>query len=367
MVFDPLASEKKAEERFKRIQSNHTYKSFSLKGVEYSIADSVYLFSEYTAEAYVGLLVNIWESSLREKKIRVVWFFRPREIRDFLSDYEQRWNELFLASGNGECVSGVVPLESVSGKCYVLCISNDMRNPLPSASALREADFVFSHVFDVQSYTLSERFPDTIYKRRVEFFFNKNAQESIHSNPNIVGREEASGTKLLQNKELGKSVANAGTSVNSLPKENAEDLSVRDDSLAVVSQSKRLKIKLKKYGSQDVHGAKIKTEDLQMPGSETLPVKRRKLLENVYDDDEEDEAVPVLPKEEQLENPSDSQRGKLEYKNEVPKPVLVLSTRTLTEDIEALEYDLVKDTTMENKVAATMRRLDNLSSYSCMI
>lgn len=37
----------------------------------------------------------------------------------------------------------------IAGKCNVLCISNDSRNPRPSDEVLKKADFVFSRTFDV--------------------------------------------------------------------------------------------------------------------------------------------------------------------------------------------------------------------------
>lgn len=39
--------------------------------------------------------------------------------------------------------------EVIAGKCNVLCISNDSRNPQPSDEALKRADFVFCRTFDV--------------------------------------------------------------------------------------------------------------------------------------------------------------------------------------------------------------------------
>ena len=44
------------------------------------------------------------------------------------------------------CVSNQ---EAIAGKCNVICISDDSRNPRPSDEELEKADFVFFRTFDV--------------------------------------------------------------------------------------------------------------------------------------------------------------------------------------------------------------------------
>jgi hypothetical protein len=39
--------------------------------------------------------------------------------------------------------------ESIAGKCNVVCISKDARNPQPSDETVRNAEFVFYRYFDV--------------------------------------------------------------------------------------------------------------------------------------------------------------------------------------------------------------------------
>lgn len=88
----------------------HFYESFVYEGVEYFLYDCAYFHHDDHVETSVGKLVRIYERPTHEKMVKVVWFFRPTEIRNFLGDYQPRWNELFLASGAGKGVSNINPL-----------------------------------------------------------------------------------------------------------------------------------------------------------------------------------------------------------------------------------------------------------------
>lgn len=52
--------------------------------------------------------------------------------------------------------------EVLAGKCNVLCISNDSRNPQPSDEALKKADFVFCRTFDVGKQEVCSEICDKI-------------------------------------------------------------------------------------------------------------------------------------------------------------------------------------------------------------
>lgn len=93
----------------KRVQF---YESFTYDGVEYVLFDSVYLYKEGEPEPYIGKLLKIWEHSDKMRKVKVLWFFRPCEILNFLGDEEPSDNELFLASGEGVGLCNVNPLVS---------------------------------------------------------------------------------------------------------------------------------------------------------------------------------------------------------------------------------------------------------------
>lgn len=52
--------------------------------------------------------------------------------------------------------------EAIAGKCNILCISKDSRNPQPSAEEIQMADYVFYRTFDVGSCTISDHFGETV-------------------------------------------------------------------------------------------------------------------------------------------------------------------------------------------------------------
>ncbi|XP_068334514.1 protein ANTI-SILENCING 1-like [Pyrus communis] len=138
------------------------YLSFTMEGVEYFLYDSVYLYHAGSLETYIGKLVSIFETETHEKKVRVLWFFRPAEICNFLGDYKPHWNELFLGSGEGKGLSNINPLEAIAGKCNVVCTSKDDRNRQPSKEELRTANYFFCRTFDVGKCEILENFPDEI-------------------------------------------------------------------------------------------------------------------------------------------------------------------------------------------------------------
>ncbi|CAL0322015.1 unnamed protein product [Lupinus luteus] len=167
------------------------YESFVYNGVEYFLYDCVYFFHTDHVETSVGKIVKIYERPNHEKVVKVVWFFRPCEIRNFLGDYEPNWNELLLASGLGTGVSNVNFLASIVGKCNVVCTSKDKRNPEPSKTELNMADFFFNHTFDVRRHVIDDKFPNEIDGIKVERFFNRKEDKKTTSPPHV-------GTNLRQ-------------------------------------------------------------------------------------------------------------------------------------------------------------------------
>ncbi|XP_038693372.1 protein ANTI-SILENCING 1-like isoform X2 [Tripterygium wilfordii] len=149
------------------------YESFSYGGIEYCLYDTAFFHVDGHPEASIGKIVQIYDKPEYGKIIKVVWFFRPCEIRNFLGDYEPRWNEVFLACGEGKGLSNRNYLESIVQKCNVVCTSNDRRNPKASEKELKVADYFFYRTFDVGKCTLSEDFPDSIAGSKVENFFNR--------------------------------------------------------------------------------------------------------------------------------------------------------------------------------------------------
>jgi hypothetical protein len=50
--------------------------------------------------------------------------------------------------------------ESIAGKCNVVCISKDARNPQPLDEIVRNAEFVFYRYFDVVQRKIVEEVDD---------------------------------------------------------------------------------------------------------------------------------------------------------------------------------------------------------------
>ncbi|XP_062023004.1 protein ANTI-SILENCING 1-like isoform X3 [Rosa rugosa] len=176
------------------------YQSFTFQGVEYSLYDSVHLYKTGALETDIGKIIKIY-STATEKKVRIVWFFRPAEICNFLGDYVPRWKEIFLASGEGTGLSNLNPLEAIVGKCNVVCLSKDTRNPRPSKEELRTANYIFNCTFDVDRRKILQKFPDQIYGTKVEKYFNRRKQQSL------TRMDQAGPSNVPSNSQLDKVVA----------------------------------------------------------------------------------------------------------------------------------------------------------------
>lgn len=88
------------------------YGSFTYDDVEYFLYDCVYLLKEGEAKPYVGKLIKIWEAKNKERKVKILWFFHPEEISNYLVGENVLENELFLATGVGKGLANVNPLVS---------------------------------------------------------------------------------------------------------------------------------------------------------------------------------------------------------------------------------------------------------------
>ncbi|KAI3716290.1 hypothetical protein L6452_23524 [Arctium lappa] len=149
------------------------YGSFTYDGVEYFLYDSVYMWCEGQQEPHIAKLVEIYETNHLDKKVKVVWYFRPSEVQQWLRGTRALSNELFLGSGVGQGLFNINALETISGKCNVVCKSKDKRNPQASTEELKMSDYIFYRTFDVGNCRLSERFPDKIAGVEVGHFFNE--------------------------------------------------------------------------------------------------------------------------------------------------------------------------------------------------
>ncbi|KAI7727408.1 hypothetical protein M8C21_009514 [Ambrosia artemisiifolia] len=148
------------------------YESFTYDGVDYFLYDSVYLWSGDQYLPHIGKVIKIYETPRLKKMVKVVWYLRPTEVQKWLKGDHHLNNELLLASGEGNGLSNFNPLETICGKCNVVCQSKDERNPKVSMEELKLSDFVFYQTFDVETCRLSEKFPDKIAGVEVGHFFN---------------------------------------------------------------------------------------------------------------------------------------------------------------------------------------------------
>uniref|UniRef100_A0A6M2ECF8 BAH domain-containing protein n=1 Tax=Populus davidiana TaxID=266767 RepID=A0A6M2ECF8_9ROSI len=175
------------------------YESFSYDHVEYALYDSVYMYEEGETEPYIAKLMKIWENADKTKKVKVLWFFCPREISKYLGDEKTLENELFLASGEGVGSTNVNPLEAIAGKCNVVCSSKDSRNPQPSEEELQEADFVFYRTFDVGNCRILDKIDDKIAGIEVKFLLNRVGNQSSSGVPKLDSNKKVSGNVVATN------------------------------------------------------------------------------------------------------------------------------------------------------------------------
>lgn len=152
------------------------YESFTYDGVEYALYDCVYMHKEGEIP-YIGKIIKIWENPDKSRKIKIHWFFRPSEILYHLKDVKVAENEVFPASGEGIGLANVNPLEAIAGKCNVVCISEDNRNPQPSDEEVKMGDYVFYRAFDVGNCTILDKMADKVGGLDVKYVFNRKESE----------------------------------------------------------------------------------------------------------------------------------------------------------------------------------------------
>ncbi|CAB87707.1 putative protein [Arabidopsis thaliana] len=159
------------------------YESFTYDGDEYRLYDCVLVGNASepdSTEPFIGMIIKIWEHANKHipKKVKLLWFFKPSEIAPYLEGVPNVLaNEVFLASGEGLGLANTNQLEAIGGKCSVLCISKDKRNPQPSDEKFNSADFVFCRAFDVGSCKVVDTIDDKIAGVDVKFIFNRACSE----------------------------------------------------------------------------------------------------------------------------------------------------------------------------------------------
>ncbi|KAI9120007.1 hypothetical protein K1719_008976 [Acacia pycnantha] len=151
-------------------------------------------------EPYIGKLIKIWETTNKAKTVKILWFFRPCEIKNFLPSNETRDNELFLASGKGKGLTNINPLETLVGKCNVICISKDSRNPQPPDEEVQKAEYLFYRVFDVEHCKVSDKLDDQIAEFDVKLYLNKlDSLEPVDLRELYIDEKEVTGKDMDRN------------------------------------------------------------------------------------------------------------------------------------------------------------------------
>ncbi|KAF3564132.1 hypothetical protein DY000_02019244 [Brassica cretica] len=158
------------------------YESFTFDGDEYRLYDCVLVPDPNepdSDELFVGKIIKIWEHTNKRAKhprqVKLLWFFKPSELPPGVVEGlpDLLANELFLASGEGPGLASVNPLEAICGKCSVLCISKDERNPQPTDEEIKSTDFVFRRAFDVGSCKVLDTIDDKVAGVDVKSIFNR--------------------------------------------------------------------------------------------------------------------------------------------------------------------------------------------------
>ncbi|KAL9338886.1 hypothetical protein Peur_067901 [Populus x canadensis] len=298
------------------------YESFFYDGVDYTLYDSVYMYKEGEPEPYIGKLIKIWENADKTKKVKVLWFFRPHEISNYLGDEKTLKNELFLASGEGVGNANVNPLEAIAGKCNVVCSSKDSRNPLPSDEELQEADFVFYRAFDVGNCRILDKIDEKIAGIEVKFLLNRVGNQNSSGVPKLdSNKKEVSGnavvtddTRILAKKEsyLGeKAASSSGVQFDEVAKTNERQVLVEE----------KLKV-AKASGDLDDRSCKKAKLDDSAKASYDNKVKNTQKLRHDSNDSSSKAVAQITPAAEDKSRPNLT-KDPQETKNalsEKPKP-----------------------------------------------
>lgn len=113
------------------------YESFTLEGIEYFLYDTVCL--RRNDQVDIGKLVKILEMENHEKKVEVVWFFRPMDIVNCLGDVKPLEGEIFIACGEGKGLSNINPLVT----CF--CFIDISENLSDSDTIIYQSGFFLLH------------------------------------------------------------------------------------------------------------------------------------------------------------------------------------------------------------------------------
>ncbi|CAH1429133.1 unnamed protein product [Lactuca virosa] len=90
----------------------------------------------------------------------------------WLGDTKILENEIPFASGKGVGLANINALEAIAGKCNVVCVSKDRRNPQRSDDELKATNFIFYRTFDVENCTISDKMDKRVGGIKIKYVFN---------------------------------------------------------------------------------------------------------------------------------------------------------------------------------------------------
>lgn len=134
------------------------YNSFFYENEEYYLFDNVIVHDEENSDGHVAKIMKLWQDiSSGTMMTSLRWFLKPHELPSYLQSQMVRENskELFLAFGKGKGVSNENKLDCIERKCKVLCTSKDDRNIQPSEYDLKDAEYFFNKIYNVDLKKLS--------------------------------------------------------------------------------------------------------------------------------------------------------------------------------------------------------------------
>lgn len=228
------------------------------EGVEYSLYDIVKIYDKDFTVPHIGKILKMWEErSSGTRKALICWFLWHKEVKPHDADNPK---ELFLAFGKDKGATNELNMDSVVGKCMVVCTSHDPRNKEPSASDIENADFVFSHAYDVDrkdtlpvEVVADKLGPDAIF----------NTQEWLIALSNIKGpTNEFKATQLVKSSSSeSKKRSRDGDSASNLQKKKI----VKEDDVRKGHVSFEEAMKKKKILSSDGKGPALKEKSRESP------------------------------------------------------------------------------------------------------
>ncbi|KAL9291522.1 putative RNA recognition motif domain, BAH domain, RNA-binding domain superfamily [Arabidopsis thaliana] len=286
------------------------YESFTLEGIEYRLFDCAYFYVHGQSETSIGKLVNIYQTSTGEKKVKVIWFFRPIDIQRFLGEYEPQWDELFLACGDEKGVSNINDVETIMGKCNVVCTSDDRRNPRPGTKELRRAKYIFSRTFDTRLRIISEDFADAIAGIGVDKLFNmrrdkqpvkrlnSSAAAITRASPVKSFRPDLGSTKLGKHDNRDAKLMSRTSSLKKVTflEDRADHVHVKRNPPVNTETTTRGQIpilKTRAFGELYASGSSV----------DAKPSKKRKLILNTPETDDSDDQGPQSGEKKLIKNP----------------------------------------------------------------